>query len=152
MNVYVASSWRNDRQPEVVKILRKLGGHSVYDFRNPTDGNKGFHWSEIDLSWQTWAPANFIDGLCHPLAKDGFQTDFDAMQAADACVLVMPCGRSAHLEAGYFVGAGKPLFILLSDGEPELMYKMATGLYVCTHDLLIGLDAVRAEIRNTETT
>lgn len=31
----------------------------------------------------------------------------------------------AHLEAGYAIGAGKPVAVLLSDGEPELMYKMA---------------------------
>ena len=47
------------------------------------------------------------------------------MEWADAFVLLMPCGRSAHLEAGWAIGAGKPTAILLSAGEPELMYKMA---------------------------
>jgi hypothetical protein len=43
----------------------------------------------------------------------------------DLCV-VMPCGRSAHLEAGWFVGQGRRLAVLLSgDEEPELMYRMA---------------------------
>jgi nucleoside 2-deoxyribosyltransferase len=49
----------------------------------------------------------------------------DALEDCDACVLVMPCGRSAHLEAGFAIGAGKPTAILISEGEPELMYKMA---------------------------
>ena len=35
--IYVASSWRNKYQPEVVAALRKAG-HEVYDFRNPKDG------------------------------------------------------------------------------------------------------------------
>ncbi len=52
------------------------------------------------------------------------------MQWAEVGVMVMPCGRSAHLEAGYFVGARKPLLIILSDAEPELMYKMGT---ICAH-------------------
>lgn len=34
--IYVASSWRNKYQPEVVAALRKAG-HKVYDFRNPKD-------------------------------------------------------------------------------------------------------------------
>ena len=34
--IYVASSWRNKYQPEVVAALRKAG-HGVYDFRNPED-------------------------------------------------------------------------------------------------------------------
>jgi len=49
-----------------------------------------------------------------------------AMQWADADVLVLPSGRSAHLEAGWFVGQGKGLVILLNGAtKPELMYKMA---------------------------
>ena len=31
--IYVASSWRNQYFPDVVKILREYG-HEVYDFRN----------------------------------------------------------------------------------------------------------------------
>ena len=57
------------------------------------------------------------------------------MQWADTGVLVMPCGRSAHLEAGYFVGAGKRLIILINDSEPELMYKM--GMLATTIDEVI---------------
>ncbi len=59
---------------------------------------------------------------------------------ADACVLVLPCGRSAHLEAGYFAGAGKPLLILLADGEPELMYKMASEIYTELGELIADLN------------
>ena len=32
--IYVASSWRNVFQQDVVDILRDLG-HEVYDFKNP---------------------------------------------------------------------------------------------------------------------
>jgi len=122
--VYVASSWRNDVQPAVVTAVR-AAGHEAYDFKNPRPGDKGFHWSEIDPDWQQWSMGAYRDALNHPIAQAGFRSDWDAMEWADACILVMPCGRSAHIEAGYFVGAGKQLIILLSDGEPELMYRMA---------------------------
>lgn len=49
--IYVASSWRNDIQPQVVETLRKEG-FEVYDFKNPEPGNNGFHWSEIDPDWK----------------------------------------------------------------------------------------------------
>ena len=39
MNIYVASSWRNAYQPEVVARLRSEG-HSVYDFRNPSEAQR----------------------------------------------------------------------------------------------------------------
>lgn len=46
------------------------------------------------------------------------------MKWADACVLLLPSGMSAHLEAGWFSGAGKPVAVLAPEiREPELMYK-----------------------------
>lgn len=149
MKVYVASSWRNDYQQDVVRGLRELD-HEVYDFRNPShegpdrsdkisDLDGGFHWSDIDPNWQSWSVKEYIDKLQHPIAESGFLSDWLAMEWAEACVLVMPCGRSAHLEAGYFVGAEKPLLILASKSEPELMYKMAHGVYSGLGEILIDL-------------
>ena len=48
------------------------------------------------------------------------------MQEADFCVLLLPCGRSVHSEAGWMKGNGKKVFILdLSENpKPELMYRM----------------------------
>lgn len=136
MKIYVASSWRNINQPEAVDVLRHEG-HDVYDFRNPKEGDGGFHWSEIDPMWQRWTPEEYrVHLLNSPVAQRGFQHDWEAMEWADACLLVMPCGRSAHLEAGYFVGAGKKLAILLSDAEPELMYLMAHHICLDLHDVL----------------
>lgn len=114
MNIYVASSWRNPFQQNVVKILREQG-HEVYDFKNPGPGDSGFHWREVDGGYESWTPQQYRSALNHPIAKKGYLNDFRAMMRADACVLVLPCGRSAHLEAGHFAGAGKLLFILLMD-------------------------------------
>jgi hypothetical protein len=135
MKIYVASSWRCAHQPAIVKVLRNLG-HGVYDFRNPRPGNKGFAWSDIDANWQQWTPDQFSASLGHPIAVAGYNLDWGAMQWADAGVLVLPCGRSAHLEAGYFVGAGKQLHILILDQcEPELMYRMATRIHTSISSL-----------------
>jgi len=139
MRIYVASSWRNDYQPDVVFGLREAG-HQVYDFRHPGPGNDGFHWRQIDPKWKSWGARQFAEALSHPTAEHGFRLDYGAMQCAEACVLVLPAGRSAHMEASWFVGAGKPLLILLSDGEPELMYKLATGLFTGLGALLLHLE------------
>jgi hypothetical protein len=117
MKIYVASSWRNPWQPGVVTLLRDLG-HEVYDFRNPKPGNDGFRWSEIDGGWRSWTPAQYREELDSQIAKDGFKLDFDAMKWADACVLVQPCGTSAHLELGWACGAGKRTAVLFPFGMP----------------------------------
>lgn len=123
MKIYVASSWRNDRQPEVVKALREAG-HEVYDFKNP-EPYTGFAWSEIDENWENWTTQEFVQALNHPRAEQAFESDFNAMKWADACVMVMPCGRSAHTEAGWMAGTGRITIALVEkDAEPELMYKI----------------------------
>ena len=49
----------------------------------------------------------------------------DALEWADACVLVLPCGRSAHTEAGWMAGRGKKVVVYIPKMEdPELMYKL----------------------------
>ena len=81
------------------------------------------------------------EALSTPIANDGYRSDMDGMEWADACVLVLPCGRSAHLEAGWFAGQGKPVFVLTQDGEePELMANMCTAICVDWYDLLETLD------------
>lgn len=141
--IYVASSWRNDSQPAVVEALRACG-HEVYDFRNPRPGDTGFAWSTIDPDWLAWKPAPFRTALDHPIARAGFKSDFDAMKWADTFVLVLPCGRSAHLEAGWATGAGKPTAILLHEDkfEPELMYLCADLLAVDLSEVTDWLDGL----------
>ena len=139
MNIYVASSWRNNQQPEVVRRLREAG-HEVYDFKNPKPGDNGFHWSEIDPAWKSWEPAAFRDALDHPTAIAGFDSDMTALKACDACVLVLPCGRSAHLELGWACGAGRKTAVLFTgQDEPELMYRMLGKVCVSVDEVIAWL-------------
>ena len=142
--IYLASSWRNEYQPEILRLLRGAG-FEVYDFRNPRDEGpqfeatpaEGFSWKQTDPEWGADTPDlldRYLRMLEHPVAERGFAADFTAMKWADTCVLLLPCGRSAHLEAGWMAGAGRELIVymppLFLDGslsrrwafEPELMY------------------------------
>lgn len=138
MRIYVASSWRNTVQPSVVAALR-ADGHSVYDFRNPAPGDHGFGWRQCAEPEQLKDPRRFRDEvLKHPIALDGFAKDMTALRSADATVLVLPCGRSAHLELGWAAGAGRRTLVLLDDpmSEPELMYLMNSKICVSLDEVL----------------
>lgn len=131
MKIYVASSWRNEFYTEVVQTLREAG-HEVYDFRNPPQGGNGFRWSDITPDYETWTPDDYRDHMNHPLAVAQLKNDLEALQDCNACVLVLPCGRSAHTEAGWMAGAGKKVYVYMPTyQEPELMY----GLFdsICTN-------------------
>lgn len=145
MRIYVASSWRNTLQPSVVAALREAG-HDVYDFRNPVPGDHGFSWKQClhaDVEYTPILdPRLFRDEvLAHPVAQAAFAKDMGALRNADATVLVLPCGRSAHLELGWAAGAGQRTVVLLDDplSEPELMYLACTKLCVSVGEVLEAL-------------
>lgn len=135
MKLYVASSWRNEYYPQVVERLREAG-HEVYDFRNPPSGDPGFKWSCVSEDFMEWTPQQYREQLHHPLAERQFRNDIEAMTSCDACVLVLPCGRSAHTEAGWFAGQGKKVVAYIpTRQEPELMYKLFSAV-ACSIDEL----------------
>lgn len=150
LKIYVASSWRNAQQPDIVEMLRRAG-HDVYDFRQPVPGDNGFHWSSIHPDWKSWTADQYLEALNHPIARAGFKNDMDALLACDACVLVLPCGRSAHLELGWAAGAGKiTAALMLGPEEPELMYRMLDTVCTSTSELLGFLENA-AQTRELDT-
>lgn len=144
-NIYAASSWRNEEQPEIVSQLR-LKGHQVYDFKHPAPGDNGFHWSQIDENWKSWSPAQFREALNHPVAKAGYRKDKAALDWCNSTLLILKSGLSAHMEAAWAAGRGKPTCLYMPDlKEPELMYKLiedSACSLVGVHWLCLTLDEV----------
>lgn len=142
MKIYVASSWRNEFFPEIVSRLRSEG-YDVYDFRNPGDGSDGFRWSDVSADWLEWEPQRYRHELMNnPLCQRQFGNDERAMESCDACVLLLPSGRSAHTEAGWFAGKGKKVIVHIPiKQEPELMYRLFDAVTTTIDELLAALKA-----------
>lgn len=125
MKVYVIGSLRNDQIPKVAEQLRDAG-HDVFD-----------DWfsagPEADDCWQQYEQQRgrtYAEALEGAHAQNVFTFDLINIEAADAVVLVLPAGKSAHLELGWALGSGKRGFILL-DVEPErfdVMYGFADAV------------------------
>jgi hypothetical protein len=141
MRIYVASSWRNEiRQQETVKVLREEG-HEVYDFRHPLIQTRyGFSWHSVSSDPEELKdPKRFRDEILpRPLCQQGFNLDMNALRASEVTVLVLPCGRSAHLELGWAIGAGQYTLVLLDNplSEPELMYLACTDLCINMSEII----------------
>ena len=138
--IYVASSWRNRIHPKVVRSLRARG-HAVYDYRQGAVTRRDGDPLMADAT-------DYAAALEQPAAVRAFHYDYAAMLAADTFVLVLPCGRSAHLELGWAVGARKRTAILLDDdpSTPELAYRMVNMLTTSLDDLLRWLAAPGDEV------
>ena len=136
MRIYLASSWRNTSQPEVLRALRDAG-HEVYDFRNPPGGE----WDSRG-PWWTKAPSSDLKEA-ERLKAMAFAIDYEYMEWAEVFVLLLPCGKSAHLEAGWATGRGKRVLILNPNlnHENELMYRLAGTpcMYMTLYGLLEAL-------------
>jgi nucleoside 2-deoxyribosyltransferase len=126
-SVYVASSVKNPHQPLVVLMLKQLGYEDVYDFHHPSADQKGFRWDDISPEWQQWSPEEWRVALASPAAKKGYKADREGMDRSECCVLVLPCGRSAHLEAGFMAGQGKPVFTLALDKQQADLMSLLLG-------------------------
>lgn len=134
LKIYVASSWRNADYQQVVDLLGDAG-HKVWNWREPPTGGNGFKWQDagqVDykhgdlISVERWREI-----LEHPIAQTGFASDLAGMNWCDVGVLMHPCGRSAHLEAGWIAGRGKKVHVLaLHPVEPDLMV-LALGGSMC---------------------
>ncbi len=91
-------------------------------------------------SYENWDADLYRKALLHQLSEHGFESDFNALMNCDVCLLVLPCGRSAHLEAGYAKGTGKKLIIYIPFyDEPELMYKMADEICITLEEVVKAL-------------
>jgi hypothetical protein len=139
LRVYVASSWKNVHQPHVVTLLRSKG-YEVYDFRHPVGpSSNGFSWDLVDNNWEKWTPVEYVENLQNSLQCGlGYNRDKDALDWCDVGILILPSGNSAHLEAGYLTGQGKPVIVFNPGPEmkPDLMYLLCWSIALSKEVLL----------------
>lgn len=120
--VYLIGSLRNPEVPKLASLIRTQG-YDVFDDWYAAGPNADDHWRDYEVS----RGHNFVQALDGFSADHVFQFDLKHLNSADVGVLILPAGKSGHLELGYLIGQGKPGFILLDD-QPErfdVMYKFA---------------------------
>lgn len=131
MKIYIATSWKMEGiAKELAKILRE-NSHEVDCFCDASTGRYVFHWSEFVEKEEDLSNYNAIDFLKDPKTQKAFQEDKVHIDWCEAVVMILPCGRSAHMEAGYAKGCGKMLFIYgeFPQGEFDVMYGFADGMF-----------------------
>lgn len=131
--LYLIGSMRNPKVPKLGIELRKHG-YDVFD---------DWHCSgpEADDFWQAYEKErgrSYKEALAGEHARNVFEFDQHHIDASDALVLVMPAGKSAHMELGYARGKGKKTYVLFEE-EPErfdIMYRFATAVCFSVEELL----------------
>lgn len=132
-SVYIIGSLRNPEIPVVANNLEALGIEAFDDWYGAGP--------EADDYWKAHEIAR---GRDYGQALEGYAAnhvfDFDRfhLNRVDAGLLVLPAGRSGHLELGYITGLGKPSFILTEENHErwDVMYRFATKVFFAQEEML----------------
>lgn len=127
MRIYIASSWKNEPSVLLLGDWLREAGHEVDMFCDPSQGRHVFSFKDLEGHEKLDA----ITALQTPDFQRAFAEDKKWIDWSEVVVMLLPCGNSAHLEAGYAKGTGKKLFIVgdFWRGEFDVMYGFADGLY-----------------------
>jgi len=126
MRVYIIGSLRNPQIPHIANALEAAGHECFADWW--AGGRDADDW------WMQYEQAR---GRTHRQALGGynakhiFEYDKHDLDRSHAGVLVMPAGKSGHMELGYLAGQGKRAYILFTR-EPErwdVMHLFATPVW-----------------------
>lgn len=111
--IYLIGSLRNPAITTLGNALRKEG-FSVFDDWISVGPDADDYWRDYEKA----KGLSYKEALVGKAAKNVFQFDKRNLDDSEAAVLVMPAGKSAHLELGYMAGKGRKTFYYMEE-EPE---------------------------------
>jgi len=142
-SVYLIGSLRSTVVPELAATIRSWG-FDVFDDWHAAS-------ADADDAWRDYEKArghNYREALAGYAAKHIFEFDYSHLVRCDIGVMVMPAGKSGHLEAGWMAGWNAAIKALSShgskrtyalfDGEPErfdVMYQLLDGICLSVDEL-----------------
>ncbi len=116
----VISSYVNkDKVEDLVSKLEALN-KTCYNFcLNPADPDDP-HAPPAEQMKQRYKTTD--DFFNDPYAKWVFETDLKGLLGAEKVILLLPAGKSSHIEAGIAYGHGKHLILIGKPEEPDSLY------------------------------
>ena len=131
--IYVAGSLRNPNMPTVRDALKQaLPEHRVFMDWYSAGPTADDHWKEYYQS----QGLDYLSALKEPASVNVYNFDKKHIDMSDYMVLVLPAGKSGHMELGYQIGRGKQGIILLDGSADEerwdVMYQFAS---LVTYDI-----------------
>lgn len=126
---FISSRYRNKDQ--VLELARKIRqkGKSVYCFvesqasithvgKIDEETEKAISKFEAIENWQK-----------DPRVRDVFETDMKAMTNSRTIILLLPAGKSSHIEAGVGYGLRKKMILIGEQKETESLYLIFSEFY-----------------------
>lgn len=132
---FVASRWRNRNSVFSLVNAIRAKGKSVYNFME----DDPYHSSTDDPEEVMKAFEATEDWENTQMIKDIFTKDMTALKASDAVILLLPAGKSAHIEIGSAYGMKKRTILIGEQKEAESLYLIFDEMYPTTEAFIDSL-------------
>ncbi len=139
---FIASRWRN--KETVLELTNKIRarGKTVYCFIEG-DGTD----YELKDAEEKHTPEEFMqkfesipDWTTSSEVKEIFDVDMNALKDSESLILLLPAGKSAHIEAGAAYGMGKRCILIGQQKEAESLYRIFNEFHDTIDDFVNSLD------------
>ncbi len=121
--VYVVGSLANALIPAIAGKIRRALDWEVFDDWHAAHPKADDEWRSYEMA----RGRTYEEALRAPAGQNVYQFDLGHLNTSTHGLLVLPAGRSGHLELGFLRGAGKQTAILLDADYDrwDVMYAFA---------------------------
>lgn len=134
--IYLIGSLRNETIPKIGVHLREQTGLEVFDDWFSPGPEADDYWKRYEES----RGRTYQEALKGWAGKHVFEFDKHHIDNSDIGVLIMPAGKSGHMELGYMIGCGKPCYVLMDTQDRwDVMYQFATDVLFDMDELVAAL-------------
>jgi hypothetical protein len=137
---FIAARYRNkDNALRLANLIREKG-YQPYCFVESNASTS--HVGSLDCNGEEAMTAfeAIKDWQNDPRVKDIFKTDMDALRVSETHILLLPAGKSAHMETGVSYGLGKKMICIGEQKETESLYIMFDEFHDTIEEFIDGLD------------
>lgn len=129
---FVSGRWRN--RDNVLALTKKIRqkGYSAYCFLEASHSTQRVH----DDPEQSMQDFEKLDWRNDPYVKEVFENDMAGEKASETFVMLLPVGKSCHIEAGVAYGLGKKCILIGEQKEAESLYLIFSESYNSVDEFL----------------
>ena len=139
MQIYIASSWKNQHAVEMLTALLREDGHQVHSFVEKAVSDEGR--TNIKFDFEQWIYSS--DGL------DKFSYDTLKATTSDLVIYIGPSGTDAWAEVGAAWGSGIRILGLWAKGESAGLMRHMVEWFIDHAALLVAVDENNQKIHPT---
>lgn len=133
---FIASRYRNKAIVLSLTASLRKKGKKVYCFIESSTSIKNVGKIEDDAEEAIKKFEAIPNWRNNKKVREIFDTDMEALKNSDNLILLLPSGKSAHIEAGVAYGMGKNCIVIGKQKETESLYLIFNQHFSSTNDFI----------------